>query len=144
MSKVIMIAWIIAGLLLSFSVIFAIMLRIYNKIEGNKKIDVTRIVNFILWFVKEMINTISSKPSHFSSKRIERLILFVSGVCIMDIYAYTHRSTMTAETMLMIVGAQMLWAGFNTTQLTTDKKVHAKIKEEGKSTDSTSDATEGN
>jgi hypothetical protein len=116
----------IACVILFFSILF----WRYNKIEGNKKIDVTRIVDFVLWFIKEMINTISSKPSHFSSKRIERLLLFVSGVSIMDLYAYTHRLTMTAEMMLMIVGAQMVWAGFNTTQLTTDKKVHAKIEKE--------------
>ncbi len=56
------------------------------------------------WHLKEIDKTLSHLPSHYSSKRIERLILFVSAnvsLQITNIYLLQHDKITAAEAVLI-------------------------------------------
>ena len=74
------------------------------------------------WLVCELVKTGSNQKSFFSSKRIERLIMF--NVAIAIIVGYTNRSwgKLTTEEVLMISGMLIAGGAWNATQIRKDIK----------------------
>lgn len=70
----------------------------------------------------ELLLTLSSRKSLLSSKRLERFALFSVSLSMGVIYFYLHIHTITVSEMLMIVGAFMVWAGFNLHKTEAGKK----------------------
>jgi uncharacterized membrane protein len=78
--------------------------------------------NRFLWHLKELNKTLSNEPSYYSSKRLERLVLFVSANLIVDYYVWEHHSEMTTSDILLVFGAKMVYAGFQVKQIQKDIK----------------------
>lgn len=76
-----------------------------------------------LWHLKEINKTLSNEPSYYSSKRFERLALFVSANVIVDYYVWEHHNTMSVSDILLVFGAKMVYAGFQVKQIQKDNKV---------------------
>jgi hypothetical protein len=76
------------------------------------------------WHVKELNKTLSNEPSHYSSKRLERMLLFVSANIIVDIgtiYLLFH-DKLDWVGLGGIYAAKMVYAGFQTKQISKDVK----------------------
>lgn len=83
----------------------------------------------IAFLIGEFVKTLSNQKSFFSSKRIERCILFNVAVGIICGYVWQNRSTIT---MLEITGLATLlfgYAGFNVKQLQKEKADDKSLKE---------------
>ena len=78
--------------------------------------------NRFLWHLKELNKTLSNEPGYYSSKRLERLVLFVSANVIVDYYVWEHHDTMTTSDVLLVFGAKMVYAGFQVKQIQKDIK----------------------
>ena len=78
------------------------------------------------WFIIEIRKTFSNEPSYFSSKRIERYLLFMGAFTSVMFYIWTHTKTLLYTEILALTGALFLYAGYtlNVTQKEkiTDKK----------------------
>src|ERR1700741_3953738 len=72
------------------------------------------------WFIRQIQYTFSNKPSEFSRKRIESFLLFVNATAILDIWTYKKIDDISWEAMLAIYGAQMVYAGYQVTQIRKD------------------------
>lgn len=88
------------------------------------------------WFVREIRATFSNEPSYFSSKRIERYFLYLSGLCWINYYIYIHIKLLTYSEIIALVGLIFGYAGF--ALITTQKE-----KANGKTNDSGQDSTKG-
>lgn len=107
----------IMGFLISVGAIILLIKLIYTVVNQPK----TKWYIRLKWHIKELNKTLSNQPSHYSSKRIERMCLFISANITVDYYTYIHIATMTVEQVLMIFGAKMVYAGFQTKQIYKDK-----------------------
>ncbi len=76
-----------------------------------------------LWHLKEINKTLSNEPSYYSSKRFERLALFVSANAIVDCYVWKHHNQMNTSDILLVFGAKMLYAGFQVKQIQKENKI---------------------
>ena len=72
------------------------------------------------WHLKELNKTLSHEPSHYSSKRIERMILFVNAIVLLDLFVWKQYAKLTTTEIVAIFTAQMLYAGFQTKQIFKD------------------------
>ncbi len=78
--------------------------------------------NRFLWHLKELNKTLSNEPSYYSSKRLERLVLFLSANLIVDYYVWEHHHEMSTSDILLVFGAKMVYAGFQVKQIQKDIK----------------------
>lgn len=78
--------------------------------------------NRLLWHLKELNKTLSNEPSHYSSKRLERLFLFLSANLVVDYYVWEHHQEMTTTDILLVFTAKMVYAGFQVKQIQKDIK----------------------
>lgn len=92
--------------------------------------------NNIKWFIREIRATFSNEPSYFSSKRIERYFLFLSGLSWINYYIFVHIQTLTYSEIIALVGVIFGYAGF--ALITTQKE-----KANGKTNDSGQDSSKG-
>lgn len=81
------------------------------------------------WHMKQIRLTLSNEPSEYSSKRIERMILFLNANIMVDIgfYILLQKDKIGAAELVLVYGAQMVYAGFQTKQIFKDT---AKTKDE--------------
>jgi hypothetical protein len=80
-------------------------------------------VDKIKWRIKEVEKTFSSKDSFYSSKRIERSIIFINAIVIFDLMVidlYRH-DKIDYLSAIAIFGTQLAYAGFQTKQIFKDK-----------------------
>lgn len=75
------------------------------------------------WRLKEIEKTFSAKESFYSSKRIERAILFTNAlvlfdVIIIDLYKHDKIDYIAA---IAILAAQLAYCGYQTKQIFKDK-----------------------
>lgn len=77
------------------------------------------------WFGRELLNSFSNNPSFFSSKRIERFVLFVNAIIILDVWAWKNINKMNTADIIQVFGVQLLYAGFTMIQMSKDKKIAA-------------------
>jgi hypothetical protein len=92
---------------------------------------ITRRWNNFKWFVKEVVKTFSNKPSFFSSKRIERAIIFVNANIMLDLMTWHLLKTEKIDYIaaVAIYAAQMVYAGYQTKQIFKDKTDEPKPEE---------------
>lgn len=83
-----------------------------------------------LWHLKELNKTFSNQPSYYSSKRIERAILFVNAIVIFDYYIWLHRNELTFMEACEAFAINLLYAGFLVKQIKSDVKPEPEKKDE--------------
>lgn len=78
---------------------------------------------FIKWFFGEMIKTFSSEPSFFSSKRIEKMLVFLNANIMLDVCVQEliTQGKIDAIGSCAIYAAQMTYAGYTTKQIFNEK-----------------------
>jgi uncharacterized membrane protein len=85
----------------------------------------------ILFILKELLKTFSSQKSFFSSKRLERFILFNLAIIICltyIIYTIKHKTLSLAD-ILAISGTFFVYAGYNTIMVEKNKNDEKNIIE---------------
>lgn len=79
--------------------------------------------DFIKWFCWEMLKTLSSQESFFSSKRLERFGIFLNANILLDICV--HELLITGKidyiAAIAIYTAQMIYAGYTMKQTFNEK-----------------------
>jgi uncharacterized membrane protein YoaK (UPF0700 family) len=80
-------------------------------------------------FIKDIYETLSSKPSKLSSKRLERLALSISAISIiMGAFIYLMvEDKLTSGDAVMLSGTLFVAAGYNMSQ--TQKEKQKEIKD---------------
>jgi hypothetical protein len=76
----------------------------------------------IKWFVTELMNMYSSKPSFFSKKRIESGIAFFVAQWGIIHWLTSKFETMSASDFAMWAGIELAAAGYMVTQIQKEKK----------------------
>lgn len=69
----------------------------------------------------ELIKTFSNQPSFFSSKKIERSLLFTSALVMVIVYFGYHVKIMGSGDLTLIVGALFAYAGYSMNMTRKDK-----------------------
>ena len=80
--------------------------------------------NKIKWVVKELIKTLSSEKSFFSSKRIKTTIAFLSGEVTLLSFFFYHLSTLPTMEAIAIATIFFSVAGFVLTKTEQAKSDH--------------------
>jgi hypothetical protein len=77
----------------------------------------------ILFLLKEFLKTFSSQKSFFSSKRLERFVLFNLAIAISLIYIYysIKNKSLSLTDVLAISGTFFVYAGYNTIMVEKNK-----------------------
>lgn len=77
----------------------------------------------IKWFIKELIATFSHQPSYFSHKRIQACLLFINANVMLDVITFSLLQEKKIDYLgaVAIYGAQMVYAGYQVTQIMKDK-----------------------
>ena len=78
--------------------------------------------NEIVFVYVELKKTFSNEPSYFSSKRIERAILFLSALLSANYWFYTHVEELTYEMCIAFVIMLLGFAGYTMSQTQKEKK----------------------
>lgn len=81
----------------------------------------------IKWFITELVNLYTGKPSYFSKKRIESGIAFVIGQWGMIYFVLENLPKMTTSDMVLWASVEFAVSGYMVNQIQKEKKV---IKEE--------------
>jgi hypothetical protein len=71
----------------------------------------------VRWFMIEMVNLYSDKPSFFSKKRIESGLAFTIGQIAMIVYFITKYQTITMTDFMLWAGLEFTIAGYITYQI---------------------------
>lgn len=100
--------------------------------KSNKHYNWVFIGDCLFWLIKEMLKTFSNEPSFFSSKRLEKFYQFSQAnlLLILTTKHLVATGKMDVTLSLMIYTAQMIYAGFNTKQMFTEKKHNEKVTDE--------------
>jgi len=84
----------------------------------------------IRWFICEMVKTFSNGDSFFSSKRIERAILFWGAMFIVLNYYRMNYMKLTPSDIVLLTTPLFAYAGFNTIMNAKEKKNEINIASE--------------
>ncbi len=78
----------------------------------------------IKWHFWELVKTFSGEPSFYSSKRIERMLIFVNANISLDLIIgwLTKHDKLDYMGAIGIYVAQMAYAGYQTKQISKDDK----------------------
>lgn len=78
---------------------------------------------FLCWFGREILKTFSNQPSFFSSKRIERALIFVNANVVLDLCVneLVKQGKIDELGAVAIYTAQMIYAGYQTKQIFNEK-----------------------
>lgn len=93
-------------------------LRVTNKCKMKK------FIARLKWHIKELVKTFSHQPSYYSSKRIERAIIFINANAMLDVGTYflMKEHKVGAIELVTLYTAQMIYAGYQTKQIFNDPK----------------------
>lgn len=82
-----------------------------------------KLVKRLKWHLKELCKTFSNQPSFYSSKRIERAVIFVNANVMLDIMVWwlAKHDKLDYLGVIGIYAAQMVYAGYQTKQIFKDK-----------------------
>lgn len=83
---------------------------------------IQKIIDRTKWHCKELVKTFSNQPSYYSSKRIERGVLFVNSIILLDFFYVKQYEQLTTTEAVSIFGAQLVYAGFHVKQIQKDIK----------------------
>lgn len=92
------------------------------------------IFGFLKWFITEIIKTFSNEPSFFSSKRIERMMIFINAMTFLDVMmlALIKADKIDPTSAVTLFAAQMAYAGWTTKQIFNEKpKTNLEVKQDG-------------
>ena len=70
--------------------------------------------------IMELIKTFSNEESFFSSKRIERCLVFLTMLTLTVVYVLKNEFKISSAELMIIVGGWLGYAGFNTVQIKKD------------------------
>lgn len=73
-------------------------------------------------FVKEVINTLSDKPSRFSKKRVQSWMLFINAWLASIVWFVYHFKTMDIGTLIAYMSTLLAYAGYQVYQTQKEKK----------------------
>jgi hypothetical protein len=92
----------------------------------------------IKWVSNEVLNTFSNKNSFFSSKRIERFLIFslMLSLTVFFVIKSIISCTLGATDFIIIIGTWLGYGGWNTTQISKDKKIESEKNSNGEETTS--------
>jgi len=76
----------------------------------------------IKWFITEMVNLFTGKPSYFSKKRVESGIAFFIGQWGMIYFVIENLSKMTTSDMVLWAGVEFAVSGYMVNQIQKEKK----------------------
>lgn len=76
----------------------------------------------IKWFITELVNLYTGKPSYFSKKRIESGIAFVVGQWGMIYFILENLPKMTTSDMVLWAGVEFAVSGYMINQIQKEKK----------------------
>lgn len=97
-------------------------------------------VEYIRWFFWQILLTFTAQESFFSSKRIERMVIFLNANIWLDLCVYYLINVGKLDYIgsVAVYSVQMVYAGYQTKQIFNDMKVK---KEDDSNTMSTSTVT---
>lgn len=97
----------------------------------------TNIYNEIVFIYTEVKKSFSSEKSFFSSKRIERAILFVTALTASNVWFWSHYPNLDVNEVSLYVGLHLGFAGYTMATTQKEKKFNkSKPKEDENNTDS--------
>ena len=76
----------------------------------------------IKWFLTEMMNIFTSKPSQFSKKRMESGLAFIVGQFGMVYFLILNVEKLTASDIVLWAGVEFAIAGYIVNQIQKEKK----------------------
>jgi len=76
----------------------------------------------IKWFITELVNLYTGKPSYFSKKRIESSLAFLGGYWIVLYHAWSCRETITNSEIIADATLLFVIAGYTVRQIQSEKK----------------------
>ncbi len=71
--------------------------------------------------IQELISTFSVSKSFFSSKKIERFIIFTNVLIIVNVWCYYDIKNSDVTDMILLISTLLAYGGWNTTQIRKDK-----------------------
>lgn len=80
-------------------------------------INKEKFIGRLKWHIKELAKTFSNQPSFYSSKRIERGVLFTNAILLLDFFYIKQYNDLSTTEALSIFGAQLVYAGFHVKQI---------------------------
>ena len=89
--------------------------------------------NEAVFIYVELKKTFSNEPSYFSSKRIERMLLFVSALCTINYWVWKNIDTIPYDEVLAVIITLLGFAGYTMVQTQREKpkpKNETKLKED--------------
>lgn len=89
-----------------------------------------KIKDEIKFIYVELKKTFSDEPSFFSSKRIERMILFVTALIASNFWFWTHYPNLTVSEVVLYISTHLGFAGYTMAQ--TQKEKLKKKEDENK------------
>lgn len=100
----------------------------------------SQFLEYMRWFFWQMLLTLTASESFFSSKRLERFVIFINANILLDICVYhlVSDGKLDWEGSVGIYVAQMAYAGFQTKQIFNDLKMK---KDENLNTSSSNTTT---
>jgi len=96
----------------------------------------------IKWFIREIQNIYSGKPSYFSKKRIESSIAFITGQWGMIYFLIKNIDSLTASDIVLWAGVEFAISGYIVNAIQKEKKDRIKTPKEFLSEVEEQDATE--
>lgn len=87
-----------------------------NRFTGNKTFD---------FYFHHLLLTFTTQSSLFSSKKIERFLIFCAFMTITVIYVAMNINEIKALELVELIGLWLAYGGWNTFQGYRDKKLHA-------------------
>lgn len=83
----------------------------------------------IKWFIQEIINIYSNKPSYFSKKRIESGVAFIIAQWGMIFFLLEKHSTLTMGEFLLWAAAEFAVSGYIINKIQSEKKSTTEVSE---------------
>ena len=71
--------------------------------------------------IHELVLTFSSRPSLLSSKKLERFVLFINSLVLVNYYFFSKIATLSTTEMVTIVAMLFGYAGYSTYRTYKDK-----------------------
>lgn len=84
----------------------------------------------IFFIYVELKKTFSNEPSYFSSKRIERAMLFLTAIISSNAWFWYNFKTLEREDIAAYIILHLGFAGYTMRQTQKEKKLNSKLKEE--------------
>ena len=89
----------------------------------------------VIFIYEEVKKSFSNEPSYFSSKRIERAILFMTALIASNVWFWTHYPDLTYGEIIAYVSVHLGFAGYTMYQTEKGKNNKNKTNENNTQSD---------